>query len=322
MNLLRRLTLRQLQIFTQVAQEQSIVRAAEKLHLSQPAVSMQIRQLEEATEQILFERSRSGLSLTHAGSIMLQHAHRVLGEVKDAQESLSALTQLDAGSLTLGLVSTSKYFCFQLISQFKEKYPNIDVNVVQGNRKKLLRHLRDNSIDLALMGRPPKDLEAIAEPLANNPHLLIAPANHPLRKGQKLDFHELRNDVFLIREAGSGTRKVSQRIFEQHLFQPSQSITLNSLAAIKQGIMAGLGVSLLSLHCLELELSLDRVCILDIDGLPTDRVWHLVHMQRKHLSPSAQAFRTFMLENTAPAIQKQFNHLWHKKRGRLKVSGG
>src|SRR5690625_4357885 len=221
MNLLRRLTLRQLQIFTQVAQEQSIVRAAEKLHLSQPAVSMQIRQLEEATKQILFERSRSGLSLTHAGSIMLQHAHRVLGEVKDAQESLSALTQLDAGSLTPGLVSTSKYFCFQLISQFKEKYPNIDVNVVQGNRKKLLRHLRDNSIDLALMGRPPKDLEAIAEPLANNPHLLIAPARHPLKNDHTLAFHALRKDAFLIRQPATATRTASHTTMEPHLVPPT-----------------------------------------------------------------------------------------------------
>lgn len=314
MNFVRTLTLRQLQVFIQVAQHRSIVRAAQALHLSQPAVSMQIKQLETVTEQPLFERTRQGLTLTQAGTILLHHAHRILGEVKDAQESVEALTSLKRGTITLGMVSTAKYFCPRLIAKFRQSHPDIQVKFAEGNRETLIGLLGDNAIDLAVMGRPPRELDAVSEPLAANPHLVVAAPGHPLEDARDFDMHELRNDTFLLREIGSGTRNVAESMLKNHLFEPYDIVTLGSNESVKQAVMAGLGVSVLSLHSLQLELRMRRLCILDVNGTPIERVWHLVHMVRKHLSPAAQAFRRFMLENAASFLEQEFAQTAHPQR--------
>uniref|UniRef100_UPI0033420BF3 LysR family transcriptional regulator n=1 Tax=Castellaniella defragrans TaxID=75697 RepID=UPI0033420BF3 len=308
MNLLRTLSLRQLQSFTMTARHNSVARAAEALHVTQPAVSMQIRQLEEITGLRLFERSGRTLRLTASGRTMLHHAQRILGEIRDAEETLRAERDLDRGVILLGLVSTAAYVAPPLIARFLLRYPNIELRLEVGNREQLLRMLRENVIDLAIMGRPPAELDTLSEPLAAHPHVLAAQAGHRLAGCRRFGLHELRDETFLVRESGSGTLAVSEQFFKNHLFHPAKMLTLGSNETIKQAVMAGLGVSLLSLHALRLELRAGAIALLDVEGAPVDRVWHVVHRADKILSPAAQTFRRFLLDETAPFLAAEHGH--------------
>lgn len=304
--MIRHLSLRQLQIFIEATRHMSFARAAESLHLSQPAISMQIRQLEQATGLALFERVGKKLVLTEAGTLFRHHAARVLGELEDAEQALQALKGLRGGLVNVGLVSTAKYFSPKLLARFAEVHPKIEVRFAVGNRETLLRLLQDNEIDLAIMGRPSERLDAVAEPLAGNPHVLVAPAAHPLAAARRFDLQELRGETILMREPGSGTRLVMEAMFRQHLFQPARLLLMGSNETVKQAVMAGMGISLLSLHTLALELRCGEVCLLDVVGTPLMRTWHVVHMKAKQLTPASRAFRQFLLEETQRFLQQTF----------------
>jgi len=314
MSFLRSLTLRQLQIFVTVARHASFVRAAEELHLTQPAVSMQVKQLESLVGLPLFERVARQLTLTEVGDHLLHHASRILGEVKDAEDGLQAFKGIDQGTLTIGLISTAKYFAPKLLARYTEQHPGVDVRITEGNRETLLGLLQDNAIDLALMGRPPRELDAVSEPIAPHPHVLVASAHHPLRAEAGFDLQELRHETFLLREPGSGTRTVAEAMFKHHLFSPAKVITLGSNETIKQAVMAGMGISLLSLHTLSLELRTREIALLDVAGTPIERVWHVAHMRGKRLSPAGQVCRTFLLEHTAAFLDKEFKGLLPRRR--------
>jgi len=307
MNFVRTLTLRQLQIFVVAARHLSYARAAEELHLSPPAVSMQLRQLEDNVGLPLFERLGRGVTLTDAGEMLVHHALRVLGEIKDAEANLLGLLGAEVGHISVGLVSTAKYFMPKLLAQFSQAHPGVDVQFSVGNREILLQKLQDNAIDLAVMGRPPVEIDALAEPLASHPYVLIAPADHPLRDARRFDLHEVRADTFLLREEGSGSRRVAEEMFKNHLFQPARSISLGSNETIKQAVMAGMGVSLLSMHTMPLELKTGEVCILDVIGTPIERTWYVVHMNSKRLLPAGQQFREFLMEHTAPSLTRDYS---------------
>jgi DNA-binding transcriptional LysR family regulator len=309
MSLLRSLTLRQMQIFVTAARHASFVRAAEELCLSQPAVSMQIKQLESVVGFPLFERVNRQVTLTEAGDQLLHHASRILGEIKDAEDGLQALRGLDRGSISIGLISTSKYFLPKLLAQFLKHHPGIDVRISEGNRELLLGLLRDNAVDLALMGRAPRDMDAVSEPIAPHPYVVVASTEHPLSKCRQFDLQELRHDTFLLREPGSGTRAVAERMFRDHLFTPSKVTTLGSNETIKQAVMAGMGVGVLSLHTLALELRSQEIALLDVIGTPIERAWHVVHLTGKWLSPASHAYRRFLLENTAAYLERQHSGL-------------
>ena len=297
--MIRHLTLRQLEVFAEAARQLSFSRTAENLHLTQPAVSMQIKQLEQAVGMPLFERIGRRLQLTEAGTVLRNHGARVLGELQDAGQSLLALRGLRGGSVAVGLVSTAKYFTPRLMSVFVERYPDIEIRLLVGNREDLIRMLENNEIDLAVMGRPPEKLDTITEPSAGNPHVLVSHRRHPLADAHAIDMHDLRRETFLLREPGSGTRNVMEMMFKQHLFTPARAIIMGSNETVKQAVMAGMGISLLSLHTLALELRAHEVAILDVVGTPVMRNWHVVHMRAKHLSPAAARFRLFLLEEMA-----------------------
>ncbi|KND62439.1 Cys regulon transcriptional activator CysB [Candidatus Burkholderia verschuerenii] len=306
MNFVRSLTLRQLQIFVICTRCPSFARAAEELHLTQPAVSMQIKQLEDAAGLSLFERVARRLTLTEAGERLSHHANRILGEIKDAEDAMMSLTQADSGSIAVSIVSSATYFAPKLLALYSQQFPKVDVHFSVGNRETLLRHLQDNATDLAIMGRPPPELGTTAEPLATHPHVIIAPLSHPLRHAQRFDLHELAHDTFLLREPGSGTRAVTEHVFKQNLFVPSRSVTLGSNETIKQAVMAGMGVSLVSLHTLGLELRTGEIAVLDVNGTPVERTWQLVHSRSKQLSPTCLAFRRFLLEHAAPFLEDEY----------------
>ena len=309
LNLLRNLTLRQLQIFSAASQYESFARAAEDLHLTQPAVSMQIKQLEEAIGLPLFERIGRRLTLTEAGTTLSHHAKRILGDIKDAEDAMRSLSSADGGTISIGLVSTARYFMPRQISRYAERYPKVDIRFSIGNRDALLRQLQDNAIDLAVMGRPPAELDAHCEPLAYNPHVIAASTTHPFVDVPRFDLHELRHDTFLMREPGSDTAAVAMEMFQQHLFTPARRLALDSHETVKQAVVAGMGVSVLPLHTLRLELLAREVSILQVNGTPIDRVWHVVHMNAKQMSPACVAFRRFLIEKTGAYLEGQFADL-------------
>lgn len=309
MTLIRRLTLRQLEVFCEAARQLNFANVARTMHLTQPAVSMQIRQLEEATGLALFERVGRRQRLTDAGQRLLDHAARMLAELEDAEQSLLALQGLSSGSITVGLVSTANNFAPRLLAMFRTHHPGVDVRFVVGNRETLVQLLKDNRIDLALMGRPPDELETMSEPLADNPHVLVAPPTHPLRDRRDIDMQALRRETFLEREPGSGTRGMMEEMFKAHLFKPARVLMLGSNETVKQAVMAGLGLSVLSLHTLALELRSGEIATLDIVGMPWLRRWHVVHLRRRRLSPAAAAFRRFVIEETAPYLRSAYADL-------------
>lgn len=306
MNLIRALTLRQLQIFVIASRLPSFARAAEELHLSQPAVSMQIRQLEEALGLPLFERVSRRLTLTEAGERLSHHASRIIGEIKDIEDTMTSLAQADSGTIAVSIVSSATHFAPKLLALYSRQFPKVDVHFSVGNRETLLRLLQDNATDLAIMGRPPPELGTTAEPLARHPHVIIAPLDHPLRDARRFDLQELAGDTFLLRETGSGTRAVVEHMFRQHLFTPARCVTLGSNETIKQAVMAGMGVSLLSLHTLSLELRAGALAVLDVNGTPLERTWQIVHLASKQLSPTCVAFRRFMLEQAEPFLEREY----------------
>lgn len=302
--LTRRVSLRQLEIFAAAARQPNFSHIAEALHLSQPAVSMQIRQVEKAVGMPLFDKIGRQKVLTEAGQLLLRHVSRMLGELADAERNLQAMQGLTGGSVSVGLVSTAKYFAPRLLGRFSAAHPGIDVRFVAGNREGLVRLLHENYIDIAVMGRPPTEIDTIAEPLAPNPHVLAAAPDHPLRAAREMDLQELGHESFLIREPGSGTRLVMEEMFRDYLFKPTRLVVLDSNETIKQSIMAGLGVSLLSLHTLTLELRTGEVALLDVLGLPVQRVWHVVQLRTRQLSPPAAAFRHFLIQETHSYLEQ------------------
>lgn len=306
MNFIRSLTLRQLQIFVVAARHLSYARAAEELHLTPPAVSMQLKQLEDNVGLPLFERMGRGVGLTDAGEMLVHHAMRVLGEIKDAEANLQSLLGAESGQISVGLVSTAKYFMPKLLAKFSQENPGIEVQFTVGNREALLQKLQDNAIDLAVMGRIPVEIDAHAEPLASHPYVIIAPADHPLREARRFDLQELRHETFLLREEGSGSRRVAEEMFKNHLFKPARTIGMGSNETIKQAVMAGMGISLLSLHTMPLELKTQEVSLLDVVGTPIERTWYVVHMNCKRLLPAGQKFRNFMLDHASANLQHEF----------------
>ncbi|MBW7902372.1 MAG: LysR family transcriptional regulator [Rhodocyclaceae bacterium] len=307
MNLVRNLTLRQLQIFVVAARHLSYARAAEELHLTPPAVSMQLKQLEDNVGLPLFERMGRGVALTGAGELLVHHALRILGEIKDAEASLNSLAGAESGQISVGLVSTAKYFMPRLLATFAQAHPGIDVQFTVGNRAMLLQKLQDNAIDLAVMGRIPVEIDAHGEAIARHPYVLVGPSGHPLRDARGFDLHELRSETFLLREEGSGSRRVAEEMFKNHLFSPARTISMGSNETIKQAVMAGMGISLLSLHTLPLELKTGEVSILRAVGTPVERTWYVVHMNAKRLMPACREFRGFLMEATAQSLANEFD---------------
>jgi len=300
---MKRVTLRQLRIFDAVARHLSFSRAAKELHLTQPAVSMQIKQIEQTAGQPLFEHLGKKIFLTEAGRALLGHARAVLRELEEAQQSLAALQGVNQGTLDITLISTAKYFAPRFLAQFCDLYPGVKLKLAVNNRAQLLQRLLDNEIELAIMGHPPQGLGIVAEPFAHNPHAIIACPNHPLAGKRRIPFRALSSENFLVREPGSGTRMLMERVFRDHGMSVNAAMEISSDETIKQAAMVGMGIGFLSLHTVELELQTGRLVMLDVVEMPIMRKWYIVHGKDKRLSPVARAFREFLLTRAASALQ-------------------
>ncbi len=306
---MRNATFRQLRVFAEVARHLSFARAAEALHLTPPAVTMQIKELEGHVGQPLFERQGRRVALTTAGEYMLVYARKVLATLKDAEDTAARLQRLETGSLTIGLLSTAQYFVPALLAEFTREHTGLDVRLAIGNRHQLVQMLHNNEVDVAIMGRPPTELNVRAEPFGAHPHVFVAPVDHPLLRIGHPTVASLLPYAFVVREHGSGTRAVFDDFFQRQRAEPHLAMELPSNEAVKQAVMAGLGLGLLSLHTLGLELEHGLIARLDVEGTPIVRAWHVVHTLAKLLSPAAEAFRYFVLEHGEAFLAKRYGAL-------------
>lgn len=295
---MRTVTFRQLRVFVEVARHLSFVRAAEALSLTPPAVTMQVKELESAVDLLLFDRAGRKVSLTTAGEYFLVYAKRMLATLKDADDAMARFRKLESGVLNLGMVGTAKYFVPQLLAQFREEHPGVELKLLEGsNREQLVAMLQQGEVDLAIMGRPPKEMATRAEPFAAHPHVFVAPPKHPILSIDHPSVAALGNYPLIVREPASGTRALMNRFFQDHRFEPRIAMEMPSNETIKQAVMAGMGLSFLSLHTIGLELRCGLMEIVPVEGSPLVRTWNIVHMQSKILSPAAEALRYFILEH-------------------------
>jgi DNA-binding transcriptional LysR family regulator len=293
------LTLRQLQVFESAARHLSFSRAAKELHLSQPGVSMQIKQLEETVGHPLFEQLGKKMFLTEVGREVLRASQAIAQQLVDLEDTLNDLRGLKQGTLTVGVVSTVSYFAIRLISQFRQEHPEVRITLNVVNRETLLEQLANNEVDLALMGQPPTGHDLESTPFMENPLVVIAPFSHPLAKQKNIPLTRIAEEDFVARETGSGTRSATEAFFQSHGLVLKAAMAMNKNEAIKQAVEAGLGLGVVSRHTVTLELAARRLTSLDVEGFPIRRQWHLVHRQNKHFSQAASAFAQFVLTQAA-----------------------
>jgi DNA-binding transcriptional LysR family regulator len=301
---MRNVTLRQMRVFAAVARHLSFTRAARELHLTQPAVSQQVKLLEEEAGLPLFEKLGRKVQLAPAGEELLRYATQTLELMREATEALAAMRGLKRGVLKLGAVSTAKYFAPSLLSAFTPAYPEVTIKFGVGNREEIIAQMAANEIDLVIMGRPPRELDTNAVAFAKHPLVIIASPDHPLAVKRRIPLKQLGTEQFLIREEGSGTRASMEHVFRERHVPFRVSMEVSSNETIKQAVMAGMGISFISAHTVGLELAAGKLVCLDIVGLPIMRDWFVMHLREKHLSPIAAAFRTFLLERGGQIIHK------------------
>ena len=293
------LTLRQLKVFETVARHLNYTRAAEELHLTQPAVSMQVKQLEESLGVALFEQLGKRIHLTEAGTEVLGYARSITQQLDELEGILNGMKGLGGGRLRISVATTANYFIPSLLGSFSRRYPDVTVSLDVTNRETLLRQLAENTVDLVVMGQPPAEADVEAEAFMNNPLVVVAPPDHPLAKKRRIPLARLQEETFLVRESGSGTRIAMERFFSERKMKLKTGMEVGSNEAIKQSVQAGLGLGLLSRATIEQELALQRLVVLDVAEFPIMRHWFVVHRANKRLSAVSLAFKKFLLDEAA-----------------------
>ncbi|MDI6747662.1 MAG: LysR family transcriptional regulator [Rhodocyclaceae bacterium] len=298
---MKHVTLRQLKVFEALSRHLSFSRAAEELHLTQPAVSMQVKQIEEQAGLPLTEMVGKKVFLTVAGEEVARHARRIAQQLREASEALDAIRGVRGGRLSIGAISTAKYFTPRLLMEFRRRKPGVELNLSVNNRETVVRQLADNEIDLAIMGKPPQEFTTVSEAFADHPLVIVAAADHPLAGSKQVTPAQLSEETFLIRESGSGTRATMERYFTDVGITPLHVLEMVGNETVKQSVMAGLGVAFISAHSVALECEFGRLVRLPVTGTPVIRRWYVVHRAEKALLPVAETFREFLLAE-APGL--------------------
>jgi DNA-binding transcriptional LysR family regulator len=303
---MRNTTLKQLRSVAAIVRTGRIVGAAKELNLTTPAVTSQLKLLETELGVSLFDRTQTGMRPTAAGWEVFRTASRVEDLLKECRERIDDLQGLRHGTITVGVVSTGKYFAPPLIAAFMHDHPHVDVRLSVGNRDAIVEAMRSYQIDLAIMGRPPSDFDVEAKAFGDHPLVVIAAPDHPLARQRRISKRVLARERFLIREEGSGTRAAYDTFFEGlEVNGMPTGMEIGSNETIKQSVMAGLGIALISGHSVAVELADKRLVTLDVPGLPIMRHWYLVRRSDKSLSSAASVFSDFLLERGAgflPAV--------------------
>ena len=303
---MRTLNLHQLATFQVVAKHCSYVRAAEELHFSQPAVSAQIRQLEETLGVKLFEQIGRRTHLTQAGDELYHYSQKIFAVIDEALETMEELRGPDHGRLRVGADTTvGTYVIPGLLGKFHQGYPQVEISLDVVNRAALVERIMSNEIDIAIVGRVPDDIPVVIEPFAPNELVLVASPYHRLAGRANVPLSELAKEHFLMREVGSGTRAALELILQEAEVPLHVSMHMGNNSAIKQGVAAGLGIALISRVALDMELETNRLVILDVEGFPIMRQWRIVHLKDKHLSATALAFKSFLLEHADHRLRRK-----------------
>ena len=297
-------TLRQLKVFEAVARWLSYSRAAEELHLTQPAVSTQIRKLEEHAGLPLFEQLGKKVFLTPAGTELLHHSHLIIGQFAEAEAAMTQFKGVAGGKLNVAVISAGDYFFPRLLVEFAGRHEGVSLNLSVHNRADLLAHLVDNLTDLAVMVRPPPDADTESVAFAPHPYVIVAAAQHPLAGESRIPLSRLMREPFIVREQGSDTWNSMVQGFGPHLPGLNIAMEIRSTETIKQAVMAGMGLSFLSAHTISREVRSGSLATLDVQGFPLMLNWFVVHRRSKRLPPVAQAFKEFLMADGADLIEQ------------------
>ena len=292
---MRHVTVKQLRLLTAAARGGSFTAAAEACHVTPPAVTMQMQQLEAEAGLPLFERNGRGFALTAAGREVLAAAERIELALADCAAGLAALKSLASGRVTVGVVSTAKYFAPQMLAAFARIHPGIDIELVIGNREDTIAAFKSGRLDVAIMGRPPEDVEVESALIGDHPQVIIAPPDHPLARRRSIPPREIAEQTLLMREVGSGTRLLAERFLAKHGIKPHIGMEIGSNETIKQAVMAGLGIAFISAHTIAAEIADGRLVVLDVAGLPEIRQWFVVRPAAKRMMPAARTLRDFLV---------------------------
>ncbi|KWR75344.1 LysR family transcriptional regulator [Cupriavidus sp. IDO] len=297
-------TLRQLKVFETVARHMSFSRAAEELHLTQPAVSTQVRQLENHVGLPLFEQLGKKIYLTPAGHEMLHYSRSIIQQFREAEDAMSQLKGISGGRLNVAVISAGDYFFPRLLAEFMERHEGVTLNLAVHNREELLHQLAGNLTDLAVMVRPPEGMDTINESFAPHPYVIVAAPTHPLVGKRNIPLAGLTDEAFVSREKGSDTWNSMQEGFAGRLSNLRIAMEIKSTETIKQAVIANMGIAFLSAHTVGLELQTGKLAVLDIEGFPVMLNWYVVHRKNKRLPPVALAFKQFLMEEGAGLIQR------------------
>lgn len=291
------LTLQQMKLFEAVARHHSFTRAAEELHLTQPAVSIQLKRLEENAGAPLFEHIGKRLFLTPSGREMYAACQDVLGRLRELDDALDEIRDTVKGPLQIAVVTSAKYFIPHLLGSFVAEHPDVVPRLTVTNRARVMERLSDNRDDFVIMGQVPAEMDLAVYPCMDNPLVIAANPHHPLAGAKAISLERLAAERFLVREPGSGTRIALERLFAENSLAIQPYMELGSTEAIKQAVMAGLGLSILPLTCMELELVTGRLVVLDVQGFPLLRRWNVAHLKGKTLSKVARTFLDCLLRS-------------------------
>lgn len=289
-------TVRQLQVFVEAADSLSFVRVAERLHLTPSAVSFQIKRIESQTGFILFERIGKRVTLTDAGEVLLEYARLVLRSLHNVDEALTALRGVSGGRVRLGLVSTAKYIVPHMVARFRTACPGVSVQLREGNRREVQHLLTSGAVDLAIMGQPESGADVVAQRFAPHPSVIVAHPGHRLRPAPRLQPADLAGEWFVMREDGSGTRLLADRFFRDAGFTPQVAMETSSNEMIKQSVIAGMGLALISQHTISLEAALGLLVPLAIEDASLMRAWFVVQRRTLPLLPAQARLRGFLVD--------------------------
>jgi LysR family transcriptional regulator for metE and metH len=291
----RDLTIRQLRALAALSDGGSVTAAANRLNLTQPAVTLQLRNLQDLAGLPLLQRTSDGMTLTGAGQEVLALYERIEAAISGCATSLDMIAGRTGGRISIGAVSTAKYFVPFAIAAFSKLHPKIDISLSIGNRQEIRQALRGYELDFAIMGRPPPDVEVETNFIGDHPHIIVAARGHWLAQDYGLAAVDLTHETFITREQGSGTRMLMEQLFEDTELQPAIGMEMSSNETIKQAVIAGLGIAFISAHTVATELEDGRLVTLDVAGLPVVRQWFIVRRKDKVLLPPAQAMLDFLI---------------------------
>lgn len=306
--LARSATLRQLQVFECIANNQSFSKAAEQLHLTQPTVSMQVKKLTDILETPLFEQIGRKVYLTEAGKILYQASTNILSELGKVEQQINHLKGFSGGTVKMSVISTAQYFVPEVIHKFTLEHPDVTVLMHVGNKEILIDRFNNNQDDFYILGQPPEDLNVNSSRIAVNPLAFVANSNHPL-VGKKLRIQDLTEEVLLMREKGSGIRAQIDNVFKQFEFQPKVKMVLGGLEAIRLGLIQNIGITVASVPTLMKEIEAGEISILNVKGFPINRHWYLIYPKGKDISMVSQKMIDLLKEEGMVMSDKAFSLL-------------